>query len=154
MAIKYTIANHAVCFPSKLVAQNGGEHIYNIQLTSDADNGNLIAKGDFVELDHYKEGAVTTFEGIVLGQAANGHYYVEVTDPGDALLVYQQPFIAEEWTNTFKKESNFYNVTGDVVRAYALHKGDVFEVSVEAFDKKPEAKKTLTCENKKLKVGD
>ena len=28
--IKYSIEKHAVAFPSKLVAQNGGEHIYNI----------------------------------------------------------------------------------------------------------------------------
>ena len=27
--IKYSIEKHAVAFPSKLVAQNGGEHIYN-----------------------------------------------------------------------------------------------------------------------------
>ena len=59
MAIKYTIETHAVAFPSKLIAQNGGEHIYNIELTSDTDNGNLVAKGDFVGLDLYKEGAVT-----------------------------------------------------------------------------------------------
>ena len=41
--IKYSIEKHAVAFPSKLVAQNGGEHIYNITLTSDTDNGNLVA---------------------------------------------------------------------------------------------------------------
>lgn len=47
MAISYQISKHAVAFPSKLVAQNGGEHIYNITLTSDTDNGNLVARGDF-----------------------------------------------------------------------------------------------------------
>ena len=30
MAIKYSIEKHAVAFPSKLVAQNGGEHIYSL----------------------------------------------------------------------------------------------------------------------------
>lgn len=154
MAIKYVIDTHAVAFPSKLVAQNGGEHIYNIELTSDTDNGNLVAKGDFIDLDLYKEAAVTTFAGKIQKQAANGNWYVEVTDPGDALFVYMQAFIAEDWTNTFKKESNFYNAKGDTVRGYALHKGDVFEVSAEGFTGTPEAGKTLTCENKKLKVDE
>lgn len=53
--IKYSIEKHAVAFPSKLVAQNGGEHIYNITLTSDTDNGNLVARGDFEDLDRYTE---------------------------------------------------------------------------------------------------
>ena len=140
MAISYQISKHAVAFPSKLVAQNGGEHIYNITLTSDTDNGNLVARGDFEDLDRYTE-------------AANGNWYVEVVDPGDALFVYMQAFIAEDWTNTWKKESNFYNAKGDVVRGYALHKGDVFEVSVEGFDGQPAEKATVTCENKKLKIG-
>ena len=29
MAIKYEIEKHAVAFPSKLLAQNGGKHIYH-----------------------------------------------------------------------------------------------------------------------------
>ena len=73
---------------------------YNVELTTAADNGNLIARGDWVSLDLYKEAAVTTFEGVVQEQAANGNWYVEVTNPGDALFVYQQPVIAEESTNT------------------------------------------------------
>ena len=109
MAIRYEIEKHAVAFPSKLLAQNGGKHIYNVVLSTDTDNGNLIARGEWDSLDLYKEAAVTTFEGVVREQAANGNWYVEVTDPGDALFVYQQPVIAEEWTNTFKKTSNFFN---------------------------------------------
>ena len=50
-------------------------------------------------------------------------------------------------------ESNFYNAKGDVVRGYDLHKGDVFEVSAEGFDGEPAEKATVTCENKKLKIG-
>ena len=30
MAIRYNIETHAVAFPSKLLAKNGGKHIYNI----------------------------------------------------------------------------------------------------------------------------
>ena len=137
MAIRYEIEKHAVAFPSKLLAQNGGKHIYNVVLSTDTDNGNLIARGEWDSLDLYKEAAVTTFEGVVREQAANGNWYLEVTDPGDALFVYQQPVIAEEWTNTFKKTSNFFNAAGDRVRSYELAVGDVFEVSAEGFSKVP-----------------
>ena len=153
MAIQYTFTSHCVAFPSKLVAQEGGEHIYNIELTSNTDNGNLVAKGDFIDLDLYKEAAVTTFAGKIQKQAANGNWYVEVVTPGDALFVYMQAFIAEDWTNTFKKESNFYNAKGDTVRGYALHVGDVFEVSELGFTGTPVAGATVSCENKKLKVA-
>lgn len=106
MAIKYAIEKHAIAFPSKLVAQQGGEHIYNIELKNDTDNGQLVAKGKFLDLDLYEEGTVTEFEGKIQKQAANGNWYVEVVEPGDALFVYMQAFIAEDWTNTWKKESN------------------------------------------------
>lgn len=153
MAIKYSIDKHAVAFPSKLVAQNGGEHIYNIQLTTAADNGNFVAKGAFLDLDLYEEAAVTTFEGTIVKQAANSHWYVEVTNPGDALFVYMQAFIAEDFTNRFKAESNFYNEAGEVVRGYALHKGDIVEISEEGFEGTPVAGATVSVANKKLVVG-
>lgn len=151
--IKYNIEKHAVAYPSKLLAQNGGKHIYNIELATDTDNGNLVAKGDFIDLDLYEEATATTFEGVIQKQAANGNWYVEVTNPGDALFVYMQAFIAEDWTNTWKKESNFYNAAGDTVRGYELAVGDVFEVSEECFDGTPEAGKTVSVAAKKLVVA-
>ena len=153
MAIKYAIEEHAIAFPSKLVAQNGGEHIYNIELATDTDNGNLVAKGDFIDLDLYEEAAVTEFAGVIQKQAANGNWYVEVTNPGDALFVYMQAFIAEEWTNKFKAEKNFYNAAGEVVRGYALHVGDVFEVSALGFTGTPVAGAAVSVANKKLVVA-
>ena len=153
MAIKYSIEKHAVAFPSKLLAQNGGKHIYNIELATDTDNGNLVKRGAFIDLDLYEEEAATTFEGVIQKQAANGNWYVEVVNPGDALFVYMQAFIAEEWTNKFKAESNFYNATGDVVRGYELAVGDVFEVSAEGFTGTPEAGKTVSVAAKKLVVA-
>ena len=153
MAIKYSIEKHAVAFPSKLLAQNGGKHIYNIELATDTDNGNLVKRGSFIDLDLYEEDAATTFEGVIQKQAANGNWYVEVVNPGDALFVYMQAFIAEEWTNKFKAESNFYNASGDVVRGYELAVGDVFEVSAEGFTGTPEAGKTVSVASKKLVVA-
>lgn len=151
--IRYNIEKHAVAFPSKLLAQTYGKHIYNIELTTDADNGNLVAKGAFKDLDLYAEAAVTTFEGVIRKQAANGNWYVEVTEPGDALFVYTQPFIAEEWTKTWQKESNYFNAAGETVRAYELAVGDVFEVSAEGFSGTPVAGKTVAVASKKLKVN-
>lgn len=153
MAIRYNIEKHAVAFPSKLLAQNGGKHIYNIELATDTDNGNLVKRGAFIDLDLYEEDTAATFEGVIQKQASNGNWYVEVTDPGDSLFVYMQAFIAEEWTNKFKAEANFYNAAGDTVRGYELAVGDVFEVSAEGFTGTPEAGKTVSVADKKLVVA-
>ena len=109
---------------------------------------------DWKSLDLYKEAAVTTFEGKIVEKMGNGNFLVLVTDPGDAVLVYNVPVGAEDWTNTFKKESNLYNVAGDRVRCYGLHKYDTFEVSAEGFDGTPEVGKSITgVSAKKMTVG-
>ena len=136
--IQMTIAKHAVAFPSKVLARDGGKHIYNIQLAEASgkyvDNGWFVGKGDFVELDLYKAKAPTTFEGKVVAVAANGNYYVEVVNPGDALFVYNVPMIEETYNNNFKKESNYTNAPKQVVRTYELAVGDIIEISAEGFD--------------------
>ena len=136
--IQVSIAKHAVAFPSKVLARDGGKHIYNIQLAEAAsayvDNGWFVGKGDFIELDLYKAAAPTTFDGKVVGIAANGNYYVEVVNPGDALFVYQVPMIEETYNNTFKKESNYTNAPTQVVRSYELAVGDIVEISADGFD--------------------
>lgn len=146
-------ATHAVAFPSKMLASTYGAHILNVQLSADCDNGALVGVGAFIDLDLYEEAAATTFEGKIQKQAANGNWYVEVVDPGDAYFVYMQPFIEEEFTKSFKNEKRFYNASGDVVRAYQLCKHDVFEVSAEGFTGTPEAGKAVSVEAKKLKVN-
>ena len=136
--IQMTIAKHAVAFPSKVLARDGGKHIYNIQLAEAAsayvDNGWFVARDSFIELDLYSAKAPTTFDGKVVGVAANGNYYVEVVDPGDALFVYQVPMIEETYNNTFKKESNYTNAPTQVVRSYELAVGDIVEISADGFD--------------------
>ena len=153
MAISYTITKHAVCYPSKLLAQGGGAHIFNVKLGTNADNGNLIALGKWTDLDYYEEGAVTTFSGTIRKQLSNGNWLVEVKTPGDALLVYQIPLIAEDYSQKFKDFANFYNKAGDIVRAYGLVAHDFFEVSAEAFSGTPAVGKTLSVTSKKLVVG-
>ena len=135
--IQMTIAKHAVAFPSKVLARDGGKHIYNIQLAEAADkfvdNGWFVAKNAFIELDLYSAKAPTSFEGKVVGIAPNGNYYVEVVTPGDALFVYQVPMIEETYNNNFKKESNYTNAPKQVVRTYELAVGDIVEISAEGF---------------------
>ena len=136
--VQISIAKHAVAFPSKVLASNGGKHIYNIQLAEASgkyvDNGWFVGKGDFVELDLYKAKAPTTFEGKVVGVAGNGNYYVEIVTPGDALFVYNVPMIEETYNNNFKKESNYTNAPTQVVRSYELAVGDIVEISADGFD--------------------
>ena len=135
--IQLSIAKHTVAFPSKVLASNGGKHIYNIQLAEASgkyvDNGWFVGKGDFVELDLYKAKAPTTFEGKVVGIAGNGNYYVEIVTPGDALFVYNVPMTEETYNNNFKKESNYTNAPTQVVRSYELAVGDIIEISAEGF---------------------
>ena len=136
--IQLSIAKHTVAFPSKVLASNGGKHIYNIQLAEASDkfvdNGWFVGKGDFVELDLYKAKAPTTFEGKVVGVAGNGNYYVEIVTPGDALFVYNVPMIEETYNNNFKKETNYTNAPTQVVRSYELAVGDIVEISADGFD--------------------
>lgn len=153
MAIKFMIEQHASAYPSKVLAAEGGKHIYNIRLSEDADNGNFTGKGAWLAFDEYQQATPTTFSGKVQAVAANGNYYVEVVNPGDALFIYQVPMIEEEYNNTFKKETNFYNVgdvdaqtgkpIGDTVRAYELAVGDIIEISEAGFDSKPSVGATV-----------
>lgn len=147
--IQYT--KHAVCGSSKLKATTAG-HIYNIKIEQDLDNGSVVAKGDYVAPEYYKAKDSTGFAGVILDKAANGNWYIEVTDPGDALLLLQVPMIYEEYTTRMQHESNFYNASGDIVRAYELYAGDIFELSAEGFNGTPEKGKSVTVENKTVKV--
>jgi len=150
MAIRYAIESHAWGAPAKVLAAEGGKHIYNVQISEDYDNTNFLAKNNWLSFDLYSEKAATGFSGIVREQAANGNYYVEVVDPGDALFVYNVPIIEEEFTNNFKKESNFFNAAGDVVRAYELAAGDILEISEAGFTAAPTIGATVAVSGKKL----
>lgn len=156
MSIKYEIEKHAVANPSNVLSGGTyGGHMFSVKLTSAADNGNLVAIGDWIGLDLFEEAEVTTFEGKIVEVMPNGNFLVMVTDPGDATLVYQVPVAAEDWTNTWKKESNMYNETGDIVRTYGLVKYDRFEVSKEGFTgEDPEVGKKITgVSSKKMTVA-
>ena len=151
------VTKHATCFPSKIAASAGSPHVFNITLTTAADNGNIIGRGAYRHLDNYAEAACPNgFAAKIIDQAKNGNWYVEVTavpSGAEALLVYNSPIIPYESPRELADESNFYNAAGEVVKAYTLIVGDVFEVSAEAFTGIPVKNKALTVASKKLVVA-
>lgn len=147
-----TNATHAVAFPSRLVAGYGGGHIYDILLTSAADNGNIVGRGDYIKLGTYKETTPTSFAGKIVEQATNGNWYVEVTSATDGLFVYM-PEISPYDTKSLRQAKLFYNASGDTVKGYSLQVGDIFEVSSEAIDGDPAVGKVISAiTSKKITV--
>lgn len=153
MAIDMTIGGtHAVAFPSRVVAGYGGGHIYDILLTSDADNGNIVGRGDYIKLGTYKETTPTSFAGKIVEQATNGNWYVEVTADTDALFVYM-PEISPYETRQLRSAKVFYNASGDTVKGYSLQIGDIVEVSSEGFIGAPKVGKSISAiSSKKFSV--
>lgn len=135
MAVDFT-TNHADANVSKLLATNYGGHIYNVTLSTAADNGNIIKRGAYNTFDNYDEATANSFNGIVRGQAADGNWYVEVLeDLGfDALLVYNVPDNPYDSPKSLSGEQKFYVGAGEVARAHQLYAGDIFEVSKLGFE--------------------
>lgn len=151
--VNIVIAEHAVAYPSKTLCQTGGRHIVSIKVTDDIDNGCIVRKGQFIDLDAYEEATASTMTGVIQKQAANGNWYIEITaNPDEELFLYNQPFIAEDYTNRFKAEKNFYNAAGEYVRGYDLAVGDVVEVSASGISGTPSVGATVTVSNKKFTV--
>lgn len=155
--IRYAIEDHAVAGVSKLLATNFGAHIFNITLSSDADNGNIIARGAWHSFDNYEEAEATKFNGVIRAKAANGNYYVEVLedlDIDEALLVYNVPINAEQYNKDFENPKHYFVGAGEVARGHQLCKGDIFELSAEGFDGEPVVGASITSvSEKKLVVG-
>lgn len=126
-------ATHARALPSNVVAQRYGNHMPSIQVSTDTDNGNLIAVGDWLGWDYFAEAAVTTFKGKIIAQDKNGDFVVLVTDPGDACFVYSEPLTPYESPKDLLNEKTMYNKAGDIVRTYVLTKLDRITVSAEGF---------------------
>lgn len=155
MNVAWTVSEHATGLPSNVLAQDYGAHIFNILLGSDCDNGNLVAAGDWAKFDVFNEAAVTTFTGKIVQQMPNGKWLVLVTNPGDALFVYQKPLTPYESPRELVKEEAFFNKAGDIVRAYELRKWDRVEVSDAGFNGTPAVGATISgVANKKMTVSD
>jgi hypothetical protein len=149
---------HAVAGSSRLTATYayGGHGPVDIKITQDLDNGSIIGKGANQAGQVYAMAAPTTFTGKILHEkAANGNFYVEVVTASNAYLVLTTPTTYYDWTERMKAESTFYNANGDVVRAYPLFPGDIFELSAEGFDGTPavDTAVTLNAAKYQVKVG-
>lgn len=151
--IRYSIEKHGVCFTSKVLAATGGKHIYNIKIEADRDNGSVVARGAWGGMEYYGEKPSTGVEGVILDNSANGNFYVEITKPGDGVLLRNVPMIAEEFTKNFQKEQNYFNEQGTIVRGYELAVGDIIELSADCFVGTPVIGKALTIEEYKWKVA-
>jgi len=126
-------ATHARALPSNVVSQRYGNHMPSVKIDTDTDNGNLIAVGDWVAWDYFAEAAVTSFAGKIIAQDKNGDWVVLVTNPGDAVFVYQKPLTPYESPEQLLSEKTMYNKAGDIVRTYVLTKFDRITVSTEGF---------------------
>ena len=126
-------ATHARALPSNVVSQRYGNHMPSVKIDTDTDNGNLIAVGDWVAWDYFAEAAVTSFAGKIIAQDKNGDWVVLVTNPGDAVFVYQKPLTPYESPEQLLSEKTMYNKAGDIVRTYTLTKFDRITVSTEGF---------------------
>ena len=146
MAIRYSIDTHNVAFPSKVRSGMCG-HTLNCYITENTDNGELVGVTNWHGFDEYN---VTTapndFAGVIRGKAANGHWYIEVTNAGSTptVFIHQPVVIAENFTNSFTKESNFFNAAGTVVKGYVLSVLDIIEESEVIFTGTPAENKAVT----------
>lgn len=133
MAIKYTFTEFPTGVVAKALAQNGGAHIYSVTISEDLPNGVFVGKGAFVELDHYNDAAAGAVTAEIVGKAANGNFYVEIkTCDEGTLFLSNVPMIEEEYNNSFKRETLYYNPANTEVRAYQLRPGDIIEVNAKA----------------------
>ena len=148
------IQKHAVAGSTRLTATKtvGGDGIMDIRISLDLDNGSIIGKGALVAGQVYAMAAPTSFAGKIIDKAENGNWYVEVTEAENAYLVLQVPKTPIDYTNEMRDENTFYNKQNDIVRAYPLFVGDVFELSAEGFDGTPVKNATVGVDSTTYKV--
>lgn len=160
MSLRYEIEKHHVAFPTKVLSERVGRTL-NMVISEDTDNGTVCGKGKYVSFDQYEVAEVPAgFEGEILEQAADGNWYVEVKkiDPNaPAILIYEVPQIAETYNSKFTAISNFFNAATHertkTVRGFVLGVTDVYELSEDAFEGKPEAGKKVTINGQMHVVG-
>lgn len=141
MAIDISKGSHIKSFPNRVASAMGQYgHVYDIELTANADNGTLAGRGDAVGFGLYEQANVpASFAGRIQGKASDGTYYVEVTGlGGETLYLYNSP-VSEYGIKELQDESLFYNKSGDVVQGMELKVGDVFSISKNGFTGTPAA---------------
>lgn len=153
MTVDFNVGVHATSYPSNLLAQRNGKHIYSIVADVDTDNGAIVAWKDWDGFDKFTAKDSTGFAGKIVQKNIDGTWLVLVTNPGDACLVYTKPLAPYETPKALKEEKAFYNKKDDVMRCYELAYGDRFAVSDEAFTGTPAVGSTVSVTGRKLTVG-
>lgn len=144
---------HCVAESTALLATRWGKHIKNLRVPDSKDtldNGVIVARGLYANDDeddvYPMDFASAVFEGVIEGQdalkqspAANGGWVIcaEKVEDGKSYLVLQTPMGYMETPSVATDEAYFYNVKGDVVRAYQLAYDDRFTLSDEGFTVAP-----------------
>ena len=108
--LNYT--KHGVFESSDIKATLAG-HIVNLKAIEDTDNGSFASRGAFVAGDVWKAAKPVVAKPV--------------------FLIGTSPLIYEDFTKSMQDEANFYNASGDVMRAYELEANDKFNLSAEAF---------------------
>ena len=147
------VFTHNEAFPSRLLAANGGGHIFDIELTADHDNGELVGRGDYIKLGTYKETTAPALAGKSVEQAANGNWYVEVTAATEALWILMPEITPYDTIPQTQNPKAWVNKEGDVVKGYSLVKGDIFEMSAEGFQGTPAVGATVSFADGKYVVA-
>lgn len=110
---------HVVAESSRLKATISG-HIYDLKMTENTDNGTIVGVGAHVE-----------------GQVFKAKTYAA----GDTPYLVLTPPLAYNGKKAWSDEKYFYNASGEIARAYELHKDDIYTVSADAFTGSPEVGK-------------
>lgn len=156
MACDLRSTDHAAVWVANLIASKYGDHIINVRVEADTDNGKIVSIGEHIEMDIYKEDTYSgDFEGIIEEESANGNWYIRVLKHGEAFMLYNVPIIEYEFNKWIQDEIHFYNAEGDAVRAFQLHNMDRIEASELAFEGVPETGKKVTVgATGQFKVGN
>ena len=155
MSYSITATEHNVAFPSKVNAGDGGEHILNMVIAADMDNGVIGSNGGWADFDAFTfTPGNSGFKG-ELHQAANGNWYVLVTEidaDNPPIFLYNSAVLEDERLRG--QEKYFYNAKGEMnVKGYVLKLNDIVEESAAIFTNTPAEGKSVTVSGTKLTVG-
>lgn len=140
---------HIVAEISRCSAVYGHGHILSVEMDKDRDNGELIAIKEYQEGEYYTcEAFAGAFNAKVIEIVYNSNQTMvrfELQEDCDGYFVHNPETMANDFLKIYQETYNYYNAQGERVRAYPMHKHDVFTVSVDAFgDAVPTIGQTVT----------
>lgn len=155
MAIKYAATKFPQMEIGYLLAQDYGEHILSVNITSDTQNGYHFKPGKMKSLDNWDMKDATEIGAYIALKDAAGRFLVVITDPKGVGVIYQKPLNNIESPRELALASNFYNDPEDgPVRGYMLHAQDRYWLTPDNFEGTPAVGSEITTiTNGKLTVA-